>query len=84
MFDLVDIPPRVLRRSDKWKDLKEALLSAPPGKAVRADLSVFPNNQPANYLRIGRYGMQLRTRKLPDGWYLWLEPMSLGKQNGNP
>ncbi len=62
--------------SGKYFELLEALLKLPDGKAVCIPLDQFNSNPVSNlgHSFKPKTPRILRCRKLPDGWYLWLEP----------
>lgn len=74
-FEIKDCPVKQGNRS-KNSTLVEALLKVPDGKAICVSFSRF-SSSPAisirNYLR-GRTDRKLHVHRLPDGWYIWLEP----------
>lgn len=85
-FQVVDIPHG--RRRGKYADLVDALLALPSGKALWVPLGVFPDgkNRPAHpeiFLQMKRRcGRGCLSRRLPDGIYLWLNPVSSNGHGG--
>ena len=72
-FKIMDLPPCPTK---KHGNLIAALLDLPEGKAICVPLERFHTN-PALSLRNGlrpRTERKLRTRRVPDGWCIWLEP----------
>jgi hypothetical protein len=70
---------RTGRRSAKYDEVRNALLTLRDDESIRVGLDFFSRGSakaaPATFLLMNRYyGRRLRTRKLPDGYYLWLDP----------
>lgn len=83
-FEVVDAP--FGGRRGKYADIVYALLALPEGKALRVSRDVFPGkykNQPEEFLKMKRrYGRACHYKTLPDGVYVWLDPVSANGKGG--
>lgn len=77
-IELKDIPLPISRKT-KYSELWEALISAPVGKAIVVPLGTFGTGTPQAALKVRRAGRRLYTRRMPDGIYLWLDPITNGE-----
>lgn len=77
--EIVPRPEDRSSRSAKYSVIRKGLLSAKPGECVRVALETFRSN-PVAYLKPIQFTTRkFHARRMPDGWYLWLDP----EPNGN-
>ena len=80
-FEIVDIQPESgyqYKRRGVHSELCNALLALPDGKSIKVPLDTFkqwPSSNLAHFSK--RIGRKVNSRKRPDGWYLWLDPVSI-------